>query len=235
MCNGAAVPSEGGCCQALPMAARCRAAWVMLMAAALAWPGGASTAGEGQGAEAALKVALGPPARIGLGQPLTPQVLVPHDRTVFPDGRNLPPGQGGVAQGAAVYRVQCAMCHGARGVEGPASRLVGSDGAWGLDEPLRFLRMRDFPLVVMSVGARWPYATTVFDYVRRAMPHHAPKSLGDDDVYAVTAFLLHAQGLVPADAVMNAKTLPQVQMPGLARTRMAWPPGQQTGASLSGP
>ena len=92
---------------------------------------------------------------------------------------------------------------------------------------MRVLRIRKYPLLVLSVGARWPYATTLFDYVRRAMPHPAPKSLSDDEVYALTAHLLHLNGLVPSTAVMNREALVRVTMPGLARTVSAWPPTAQ--------
>ncbi len=78
-------------------------------------------------------------------------------------------------------------------------------------------------MVIMSTGARWPYATTLFDYVRRAMPHTAPKSLSNDEVYAITAYLLHLNGLVEADAVIDAKTLPSVVMPARAQSVSAWP------------
>lgn len=159
---------------------------------------------------------------IGLGQ--APAQIERHAITIFPDGRNLPPGQGSAAQGARLYRAQCAVCHGGRGIEGPAARLAGSDGFIGWDDPLRPLRVVKHPLLVISVGARWPYATTLFDYVRRAMPYHAPKSLNDDEVYAITAHLLNLNGLVPPDAVMDPRSLPQVVMPGRARTVSAWPP-----------
>lgn len=123
-----------------------------------------------------------------------------------------------MAQGATLYQAQCAACHGNSGIEGPAARLAGSDGFIGWSDPLRPLRVLKHPLLVVSVGARWPYATTLFDYVRRAMPHHAPKSLSDDEVYAVTAHVLHLNDLVPSTAVMNRDTLPRVVMPGLGKT-----------------
>lgn len=164
-----------------------------------------------------------PPPVIGLGLPLDAAQIARYDITVFPDGRNLPPGQGSVRQGAALYQAQCAACHGETGIEGPAARLAGTDGFIGWRDPLRPLRVRKYPLLVVSVGARWPYATTLFDYVRRAMPHPAPKSLSDDAVYAITAHLLHLNGLVPASAVMNRETLPRVVMPGLAKTVVAAP------------
>lgn len=165
---------------------------------------------------------LNPPAIIGLGQPLAQAQIERYAITVFPDGRNLPPGQGSVAQGAALYHTHCMGCHGIKGIEGPAARLAGSDGFIGWTDPLRVLRIKKYPLLVQSVGARWPYATTLFDYVRRAMPYHAPKSLTDDEVYAVTAHLLHMNEVVPGDAVMNRTTLPSVVMPAQAKTVSAW-------------
>ena len=111
------------------------------------------------------------PVVVGLGQPLERAQIERYAITIFPDGRNLPPGQGSVAQGATLYQAQCAACHGAKGIEGPAARLAGSDGFIGWSDPLRPLRVLKYPLLVVSVGARWPYATTLFDYVRRAMPH----------------------------------------------------------------
>lgn len=163
------------------------------------------------------------PPGIGLGLVLPQAQIDRFSITIFPDGRTLPSGQGSVAQGARLYQAQCAACHGDTGIEGPAARLAGSDGFFGWSDPLRVLRIRKYPLLVLSVGARWPYATTLFDYVRRAMPHPAPKSLTDEQVYALTAQLLHLNGLVPSTAVMNRETLPQVTMPGLAKTVSAWP------------
>ncbi|MBK7049620.1 MAG: cytochrome c [Rhodoferax sp.] len=165
------------------------------------------------------------PTLIGLGLPLEATQIERYAITIFPDGRNLPPGQGSVAQGAKLYAEQCALCHGTKGIEGPAARLAGSEGFIGWSDPFRFLRVMKYPLLVQSVGARWPYATSLFDYVRRAMPHYAPKSLLDDEVYAITAHLLHLNDLVELDAVMNRETLPKVKMPGLAKTVVAWPLG----------
>jgi cytochrome c len=164
-----------------------------------------------------------PPEVIGLGQPLEDSQVARFSITVFPDGRNLPAGQGNVVQGVALFQTHCAGCHGANGIEGPAARLAGSDGFIGWSDPLRVLRIKKYPLLVQSVGARWPYATTLFDYVRRAMPYHAPKSLTDDEVYAITAHLLHMNDLVGSDAVMDRTTLPRVVMPALAKTVSAWP------------
>ncbi len=165
------------------------------------------------------------PTLIGLGLPLEAAQIERYAITIFPDGRNLPPGQGSVAQGAKLYAEQCALCHGTKGIEGPAARLAGSEGFIGWSDPFRFLRIMKYPLLVQSVGARWPYATSLFDYVRRAMPHYAPKSLLDDEVYAITAHLLNLNDLVDLDAVMSRETLPKVKMPGLAKTVVAWPLG----------
>lgn len=158
---------------------------------------------------------------IEFGQPLTPQTIQRYAITVFPDGRNLPAGAGSVAAGRALYASHCAGCHGAAGIEGPAARLVGSDGFFSLDDPLRILRIREHPLLLLSVGGQWPYATSIFDYIRRAMPHQAPKSLSDDQVYALTAHLLQMNGLLEEDAVLDRDSLPRVVMPGRARLRWA--------------
>jgi S-disulfanyl-L-cysteine oxidoreductase SoxD len=157
------------------------------------------------------------------GLPLDDAEIRRFSITVFPDGKNLPEGRGSVAQGRTLFQAQCAMCHGARGIEGPAARLAGSDGFFSMSDPLRVLRIRKYPLLILSVGAQWPYATSIFDYVRRAMPHYSPKSLKDDEVYALTAYILHLDELVEKDAVLDRASLPKVVMPGLARTVSAWP------------
>lgn len=157
-----------------------------------------------------------------LGLPLTEAEIAPYAITVFPDGHNLPDGRGSVAQGRALYDNRCAMCHGAKGIEGPSARLAGSDGFFSLSDPLRVMRIQKHPRLMRSVGAEWAYATTIFDYVRRAMPHYAPKSLTDDEVYALTGYLLHLNRLVPHDAVMDRQSLPKVVMPGAARTVFGW-------------
>ena len=159
----------------------------------------------------------------GFGLPLDDAEIRRYSITVFPDGRNLPEGRGSAAQGRTLFQAQCAMCHGARGIEGPAARLAGSDGFFSLSDPLRIMRIRKYPLLVLSVGGQWPYATSIFDYVRRAMPHFAPKSLTDDEVYALTAYILHLDVLVAKDAVLDRASLPKVVMPGLVRSVSAWP------------
>jgi cytochrome c len=137
----------------------------------------------------------------GLGRSLTEEAAAGVDFTVMPDGTGLPPGEGDVATGARIYQQQCQVCHGVGGQGGPNDRLVGGAGTLAGDAPVK------------TVGSYWPYATTVFDYIRRAMPYPAPGSLSADDVYALTAYLLFANGIVDRDAVMNARTLPEVSMP----------------------
>jgi cytochrome c len=97
--------------------------------------------------------------------------------------------------------VQCASCHGAKGEGAVGDRLVGGQGTLATQKPIK------------TVGSYWPYAPTLFDYIRRAMPQNAPQSLGDDDVYAVSAFILKLNGLLPADATLDAKTLAAIKMP----------------------
>jgi cytochrome c len=117
------------------------------------------------------------------------------DIAVGPDGAGLPPGQGTVAEGAQLYKAQCAKCHGPTGSEGPRPRLVGGK------------------LPVKTIGTYWPYATTLFDFIRRAMPIPKPGSLTDQEVYALTAWLLHMNKIIGANEVINAESLPQVRMP----------------------
>lgn len=212
---------EAPCCWTmLPLRATLRRVVAVAMVAGLLGAGGAS---EAQAPPAAGPALAAPSHVIGLGQPLSPADIERYAITIFPDGRNLPPGRGSVEQGARLYAMHCAACHGAKGIEGPAARLVGTDGFIGWSDPLRPLRVRKYPLQVLSVGAMWPYATTLFDYVRRGMPLHAPKSLTDDEVYGITAHLLHLNGLVAGDAVMDKEKLPKVVMPGRDRTVSAWP------------
>jgi mono/diheme cytochrome c family protein len=124
--------------------------------------------------------------------------------SIPPGGAGLPAGSGSVQQGLAVYTAKCAACHGEKGVGKPADALVGGKGTLAAADAVR------------TVGSYWPYATTLFDYVRRAMPVNAPMSLSNDEVYAVTAYMLNINAIVPAEAVMNAQTLPQVNMPNRA-------------------
>ena len=136
------------------------------------------------------------------GQPISPADLAPWDIEILPSGAGLPPGSGTVAQGEAVYTAKCQACHGAKGAGQPNDRLVGGQGT---------IRAGQAP--VKTIGSYWPYATTLFDYVRRAMPWTNPKSLTNDEVYAVSAYLLNLNGVIGENDVMNAQTLAKVNMP----------------------
>ena len=134
------------------------------------------------------------------GQPISPVDAAAWDISIGPDGAGLSPGSGTPAQGAVVYAQKCAVCHGDKGEGKTNARLVG--GQITGDGP-----------VIKTVGSYWPYATTLFDFTRRAMPWTAPKSLTDDEVYAVTAHILRLNGIIGDNDVIDAKTLPQVRMP----------------------
>ena len=136
-----------------------------------------------------------------LGRPATLAEIAGWDISIPPDGTGLPHGSGTPAQGAVVYTQKCQSCHGEKGAGKPNDQLVGGQGTLTSASPVR------------TVGSYWPYATTVFDYVRRAMPYTESKSLTNEEVYAVTAYLLHLNGIIGAQDVMNAQTLPQVKMP----------------------
>jgi cytochrome c len=146
------------------------------------------------------------PARFGIGRAATPAEIAAKDIDIMPDGTGLPAGRGTPAEGAAIYATRCAACHGKTGTEGPNDVLVGR-------EPRQGFPFSQDPKLPHTIGNYWPYATTVFDYVRRAMPPTAPGSLTNDEVYALTAFLLHANELIAADAVMDKTTLAGVKMP----------------------
>jgi cytochrome c len=132
------------------------------------------------------------------------------DIDIGSDGRGLPDGRGTVAEGEAIYAARCAVCHGRTGREGPQDVLVGREPRDG------FPFGRD-PALKKTIGNYWPYATTIYDYVRRAMPTNAPGSLQDDDVYDVVAYLLFLNELIPADAVIDRTTLPKIVMPARDR------------------
>jgi mono/diheme cytochrome c family protein len=144
---------------------------------------------------------LGSAQSPNLGKPISQEDLAPWDISIGPDGAGLPPGSGTVQQGAAVFAEKCQACHGEKGAGQPNDRLVGGQGTLAGDRPVK------------TVGSYWPYATTLFDYIRRAMPLNRSKSLSNDEVYAAAAFLLNLNGIIPDDAVMNAQTLPKVMMP----------------------
>ena len=144
--------------------------------------------------------------RFGFGRAATPEVIKTWDIAISPDGTGLPAGSGTAAQGAVLYRQKCALCHGATGTEGPAERLVGREPRQG------FPFGRD-PTLVRTIGNYWPYATTLYDYINRAMPLNAPGSLKPDEVYSAVAYLLWRNEIIPDTLVLNAQTLPRVVMP----------------------
>jgi S-disulfanyl-L-cysteine oxidoreductase SoxD len=137
-----------------------------------------------------------------LGKPISQEDLASWDISIGPDGAGLPPGSGTVKQGEAVFAAKCQACHGEKGTGRPNDRLVGGQGSLPGDKP-----------PIKTVGSYWPYATTLFDYIRRAMPLNESKSLTNDEVYSVVAYLLNLNGIVPESETMNAQSLPKVTMP----------------------
>jgi len=172
-----------------PCAARASAVAAGMLAAVLSGP---AAAGDPPQAE---------PIAPRLGRPLGEAAAARFDLDVFPDGQGLPAGRGTAAEGRALYAARCAACHGPQGRGGTAEDLAGAE------EPLT-ARTPD-----KTIGSYWPYATTVFDFVRRAKPMDAPGSFTNDEVYALTAFLLFANGLVGETDPIDATTLPRVRMP----------------------
>jgi mono/diheme cytochrome c family protein len=146
-----------------------------------------------------------------LGRPLTPEEIRRIDITVTPDGKGLPPGSGSASAGAAVYARSCQSCHGEKGAGKPQDQLTGGLGTLATAKPTK------------TPASYWPVATTLFDYIRRAMPITAPQSLTNDEVYAVTAYILSIDGIVPPDAVLDAKSLPRVKMPNKDGFISWWP------------
>jgi S-disulfanyl-L-cysteine oxidoreductase SoxD len=136
-----------------------------------------------------------------LGKPIDPSDIAAWDISIGPDGAGLPKGSGTAAQGAIVFAEKCALCHGDNGKGGHAVALVRGE------------RITDISAAMKSIANFWPYATTVYDYIRRAMPWQMPRTLTDDEVYALTAYILTQNKLIAADEPMNAQTLPRVKMP----------------------
>jgi len=147
----------------------------------------------------------------GLGEPAERAEIARWDISIPPSGEGLPKGGGTARQGAAVYQAKCQSCHGEKGVGELADRLAGGRGTLATGAPVR------------TVGSYWPYATTLFDYVRRAMPLMNPLSLTDDEVYAVSAYILYLNGIIGEDVAMNAQTLPKVSMPNREGFIRGWP------------
>lgn len=137
----------------------------------------------------------------GLGRPATEEDIRAWNIDVSPNGEGLPPGKGTVRQGAAVYAAKCARCHGPTGSEGPYDVLVGGGNTLKTTKPVK------------TIGSYWPYATTLYDYINRAMPFDAPQSLSSDEIYSVIAWLLHQNGIIAEQTVVDAHTLASVNMP----------------------
>lgn len=144
----------------------------------------------------------------GLGIPVSEAEVAATNFVVMPNGEGLPAGSGDSIRGAIVYQENCLVCHGVEGKDGINDVLVGGHGTISNGTPNK------------TVGSYWPYATTLFDYVRRAMPYTTPGSLSGDDVYAVTAYLLFLNGIVAETDEMNEVTLPAVHMPN--RDNFVW-------------
>ena len=137
----------------------------------------------------------------GFSQPATDEDIERVYLSVFPDGENLPEGSGTAAQGKPVYDMYCAACHGLEGEGTLANKLVGGRGTLDTDAPDK------------TVGSYWPYATTVFNYIRRSMPYTAPMSLTNEEYYAITAFILNKNDIIAAETVLDKNSLPEVRMP----------------------
>jgi cytochrome c len=151
---------------------------------------------------ASIAITLIAPARAAdFGRPATPDEIKLWDIDVRPDGKGPPQGSGTVAHGKEVYEQNCEACHGPNGQGGIKDRLAGGQGSLASDKPIK------------TVGSFWPYATTLFDYIRRAMPYPAPGSLSDDNTYAVAAYILNLNGILPDDGKLDKDSLPKIKMP----------------------
>ena len=149
------------------------------------------------------------PERFGLGRPATPQETAVLDIAIGPEGAGLPAGSGSAADGAKIFQQKCVKCHGDHGQGMPPAypALIGRD-----PKGEGFVFAADFTLV-RTIGNYWPNATTIFDYVRRAMPFTEPGSLTSDETYTITAYLLAANKVIPDSAVLDAAALTKVKMP----------------------
>src|SRR5215510_6480689 len=135
-----------------------------------------------------------------LGKPISPADIAAWDINILPDGTGLPPGSGTPADGARVYAAKCAVCHGPEAKGGANARLVGGEPIKSMDSE-------------KTIANFWPFSTTLFDYIRRAMPYRQPRSLSNEEVYALTAYILSLNKIIGENDGMNAQTLPKVRMP----------------------
>ncbi len=143
-----------------------------------------------------------------LGKPVGDDELAQIDFTIMPDGDGLPDGSGNALAGAEIYRQHCLACHGAEGTGGINDVLVGGHGSLTTERPVK------------TIGSYWPYATTLFDYIRRAMPYLSPGVLSNNEIYSLTAYLLYLNGILDERAELSAETLPAVEMPN--RDNFVW-------------
>jgi cytochrome c len=143
-----------------------------------------------------------------LGEPVSAEAIAGTDYTVMIDGAGLPAGGGDASTGAELYREHCLACHGENGTGGVSDVLVGGRGSLTTEKPVK------------TVGSYWPYATTLFDYIRRAMPYQSPGILSNDEIYAVTAYVLYLNGIIDERDTLNADTLAAVEMPN--RDNFVW-------------
>jgi S-disulfanyl-L-cysteine oxidoreductase SoxD len=158
------------------------------------------------------------PERFGFGKPAPRELITRLDTEIRPDGTGLPQGRGTPAEGGVIYARQCAACHGAKGEGGQAEALVGAEPTGSAPFGPQYEQWRgNRPDVPFTVGNFWPYATTLFDYIRRAMPTTAPGTLSADETYSVVAWLLAQNGIITDTAVMTAESLPKVAMPARSR------------------
>lgn len=142
-----------------------------------------------------------PPQGPGLGEPASPEQIAHWDIGIMPDGEGLPEGEGTVKAGKRLYKKLCVACHGPDGSGATADPLAGAKMPLTSEYPEQ------------TIGSYWPYATTVFDMIRRSMPMDKPGTLTNDEVYAITAYLLYLNNIIGENDVLNAETLPKVQMP----------------------
>ena len=169
-----------------------------------------ATSGSGDNPQASGRAGAAQPV-YGFGTPATESQIAAWDIDIGPDGAGLPPGQGSVAEGLEVWeRHRCILCHGPTGREGPndiiTGRIPGDEFPFANDRSLR-----------STVGNYWPYATTLFDYTRRAMPFDLPGTMTDEEVYAVVAAMLYFNDLLPADAVVDSAMVVDTRMPARDR------------------
>ena len=143
------------------------------------------------------------PATFGFGRTATAAEITLWDIAIRPDGKGLPPGEGDAAKGKAIYALKCVACHGENGRETPGFKLAGP----------ALVSDTSFKSKPKTIGNYWPYATTLFDYMRRTMPYNLPGSLTNNEVYSLTAYLLSANQIIKSDVLLNAQILPLVIMP----------------------